>query len=463
MKLGLGLALTNIYGGNEGNVDPYATNGFSPAMVSDFDAQYFREGGNDSAFSGMFTTTRASNAWYYNASGVRTLATSGVTRIDDHKWNGSAWVEGSLLVEPARTNLERNSTTPAAGSDGNVGVTLTTGQADREGGTTSNLLRATSATSLHYRSFANGQISFTNGTYYCVSMDLEPFGAQRYVTLVAGGTRFTGRGRNVIFDLTGGAVTFEETGTTNAKGWIMPLDNGYYRCSAVFRAASTGTDPVSYYLALTNSPTIPTPSYTGSTSNGVYFEAVQVEASLYPTSLIKTTGSAATRAADVVAVDADAMPAITDEVTIHMRGEMIYEDIDVGAVNNGLSGQGVPFSWYDDTSNYIAAQMETSTGTGAMYFTQENAGTVLQTNTTASHYEPGSDAKAPFDIAMTAGTSVRASVEGTALTESGAGTTPDLALNTMRISPNSNAAMRINLITVTAADVGAAGREEMTT
>lgn len=61
--------------------------------------------------------TRSGNGWYFNSSGVLTVAGTDVARFD-HRWNGTSWVAAGVLVEPSRENRIRNSV--AAGSTAGV-------------------------------------------------------------------------------------------------------------------------------------------------------------------------------------------------------------------------------------------------------------------------------------------------------------------------------------------------------
>lgn len=74
----------------------------------------------DALFDDLFTFTRTGTATYVDSAGLIQTAATGVPRLGNHVWSGSAWVnEGILLEVKAATNLLLNSnalstqTTPA--------------------------------------------------------------------------------------------------------------------------------------------------------------------------------------------------------------------------------------------------------------------------------------------------------------------------------------------------------------
>jgi hypothetical protein len=105
----------------------------------------------------------------------------------------------------------------------------------------------------------------------------------------------------IIFDFTSGTVVnTSNVGYGTPTHTVSNLGNGWYRVTMT--STTTGTFG-GFRLAASNSAT-PTfgasgsITYTGSTSNYFYAYGAQLEASSYPTSLINTTSSSATRVAD---------------------------------------------------------------------------------------------------------------------------------------------------------------------
>ena len=70
--------------------------GNGPALASDFTGM--------SELPADYTFTRASQAKYFDASGVMQTALTNAPRFD-HVYDGTDWVAKGLLIEGARTNL----------------------------------------------------------------------------------------------------------------------------------------------------------------------------------------------------------------------------------------------------------------------------------------------------------------------------------------------------------------------
>lgn len=85
----------------------YLADGIAPSMVMDFRNNRYASNGSARALSNLATTTRASTATYFNASGVLTTAAINEPRFDyDYLTQNSL----GLLVEEQRTNSVQNST-----------------------------------------------------------------------------------------------------------------------------------------------------------------------------------------------------------------------------------------------------------------------------------------------------------------------------------------------------------------
>lgn len=106
-----------------------------------------------------------------------------------------------------------------------------------------------------------------------------------------------GTSKYVNFNLNTGTVS----ASSGLTGSIQSVGNGIYRCIAVDASVTTGDYYPAIKLALVNNnPTAGyKPAYTGS-GQYLYIWGVQSEVGSSPTSYIQTSGSAATRAADVL-------------------------------------------------------------------------------------------------------------------------------------------------------------------
>jgi hypothetical protein len=98
-------------------------------------------------------------------------------------------------------------------------------------------------------------------------------------------------GGDVLFNLS--TVAIISTSANFQNGKIESVGNGWYRVSATTNGVS-GSKAMGYGL-VNDSGAI---SFAGTGSKGVYIWGAQLEASSYPTSLINTTSSSATRVAD---------------------------------------------------------------------------------------------------------------------------------------------------------------------
>jgi hypothetical protein len=257
----------------------------SPSLLLDF--------ANSGRLDPQVTFTRSSTATFFDETGVLRTANNDVPRFD---YNPATLAAQGLLIEESRTNLltysEAFDTTPAWS---NVRSNITANAATSPAGTLTadELVEDTTVTNTHY---VSQSVSFTAGTNYTVSVFAKATSSPRFLQIVFPSGSF-GVTRRPSFDLVNG-TTVAATDTTST---ITPVGNGWYRCTATM--LSTATASASIFYQLSDTATNSNPSYTGDGISGLFLWGAQLEAGAFATSVIPTTTTALTRAADVASVN----------------------------------------------------------------------------------------------------------------------------------------------------------------
>jgi len=408
-----------------GSTSPYAILGFEPKLVFDFKADTYKTGGEPTTFSSAMTHTRASSATMVNSSGNLVTVGNNVPRTGHHVYNGSAWVnEGILHESEARTNLCNHSDNPANWlSNPSGSFTFTAAQAVGSDGTLSLTKVAIGNTSTTPHELYTSHSSINPALGMTLSAELKN-GNQRYVMLrqfIDANDWFA-----VTFDLVTGVVTQESFGSTGSvsirSSGVIDLSNGLYRCWVSYigigNTSAAGFPTID--AVSSGTPTLAsngTESYSGTVGTHFYLGKMQLEQGATPSSYIPTSGSAVTRAADLLTVPAANLPYDNTNMSIQIDGKMTYAD-------NGLSDEVQPYYWLLNATNYIKSSVSALTArTGQSIFNQRQSTSgydgVAGTNT---DYSP--DVNVPFNIAARHGsTFINGAHEGTLLT---ANTTPTI-------------------------------------
>ena len=198
-----------------------------------------------------------------------------------------------LLVEEQRTNLLTYSEDFSTGQWSNRNVTLTTGQASPDGQNSATLVTSSTtdvANGLNITGFSGS----TGLTYSCFAKK----GSTNWLSInpVSGVVAY--------FDLDNG-VKGTATGCVSE---IQDVGNGWYRCSA-YLAGAFGSNG---RLVVSDSDN----TQNATTGNSIYIWGAQIEAGSFPTSYIPTSGSTATRAADVASIPTSAFGYNASEGTV---------------------------------------------------------------------------------------------------------------------------------------------------
>ena len=276
-----------------------------------------------------FDFTRATTATRVNRDGLIEEVQSGVPRID---FSG----DGSLLLEPQRTNLFQRSEEFDNAYWSKSRATVTANQVTSpDGNVNADYLEQQSGQT-------NRGAAFRLITYSAASYSLSVFAKKKEKTFINLSEASTGSIKATWFDLDNGVV-----GTTNAShtAKIEDYGDGWYRCSIVF-TANAGSASTLFYLSDTDNST------TVTDSGGIYIWGAQLEVGSYATSIIKTSGSAVTRNADSYYVDnigqTTAYTIFIDYNNLEQADTSFQDYISFqasGSVQDGLRAEGVGSEW----------------------------------------------------------------------------------------------------------------------
>lgn len=166
----------------------------------------------------------------------------------------------------------------AAWTKGAVTVTANTGDTtDPLGGSTADKIIETATTAEHLIHQGQNQaaIRMQAGITYTGSVYLKQ-GSSRYVILRTGAGAFALEG--YVIDLqTGTPTSIGAFPLTRAE--VVSIGNGWYRCAitATCTITSNASSPFSITFSNSAAPSVPNPSYLGSTANNIYTWGYQVE------------------------------------------------------------------------------------------------------------------------------------------------------------------------------------------
>jgi hypothetical protein len=222
---------------------------------------------------------------------VLLTAASGVARFDH---NPTTFESLGLLIEESRSNLLTYSEqfNNAAWTKTNSSITANTIVAP-DGALTGDKLVEDATASVSHQ-LVSSSLSFTSGVSYtlsCYAKLAERNGIRLQLNSVAFGASVAYR-----FDLTTGTSTLITTGTGNSAA-IVPVGNGWYRCSITAQATATASAVTNIYVVRDGNTV-----YTGDGYSGIFIWGAQLEAGAFPTSYTPTVASQVTRAADAASM-----------------------------------------------------------------------------------------------------------------------------------------------------------------
>jgi len=187
---------------------------------------------------------------------------------------------GSLLLEPQRTNLLTYSEDFSNSYWTKSGASVTSGIVSPDGTANAFKLVENTSNSNHqvYRNTVTTTGSFSNTIFVKAA-------ERSKIRLNSGSSS-----ESVSFNLSNGTIISE----TGATGKIVSMLNGWYKCTISWNVTSTAAQ----YLLLGILDDSGNASYTGNGSSGVYIWGAQFEVGAYETSYIPTSGSTVTRVAE---------------------------------------------------------------------------------------------------------------------------------------------------------------------
>jgi hypothetical protein len=277
---------------------------YYPALPLDFRT--------NEALDSRITFARASNATYFNSSGVLQTAGSGVARANQYQdYNPSTLAPLGFLIEEQRTNLFLQSADFGT-SWGASNTTVTTNStASPDGGTNADTIAHTAV---------GGAINqttqaFTAGSTVTFSVFAKK-NASNFVRFEVAGLV------NCWYNLDTGAVATNNAGSGNvlfSSKSIQALPNGWYRCSLT--VTTTVVTSLGFLIFATNAD-----NTTSANGSSIYVWGAQAEVGAFATSYIATTTAAATRLADVASITGGNFSSFwnASEGTVVVRGDYSY-------------------------------------------------------------------------------------------------------------------------------------------
>lgn len=287
------------------------------------------------------TFSRSSSATYLNPD------TGLITTASEHE---ARFEEEGLLMEESRTNMITYSEDLDDTSWFQFSTDVTNSVMDSPKGS--------SSVSFVENTAVQGSVSaqylvFTVGNTYTFSAFVKK-GNNQWVRLA----HVTSGGTGCWFDLDNG-----EIGTVNSQGATMTAyPNGWYRITNTFIATEAGPEsnvggvPQLAFVGLSDGDG----SVSASTGQNIYVWGVQMEAGSFQTSLIPTSGSTVTRAADLASITGDNFSSWYNQIQgsffvgANHKGSSYFNNAIFLEVNNGTTNNQIKiFSVGADPYLYI--------------------------------------------------------------------------------------------------------------
>jgi hypothetical protein len=287
---------------------------------------------------GDFDFTRATTATRINAQGLIEEVASGENRLNYSLLDGKVVGCPHLLLEPSRTNTITHSNDFSQSIYGKINLTITANQGISPDGTqNANLLVPNAAVGNRYLTNTTGSNLKIN-TVFLKKKEL------RYVKV--GNSQ-----SNVLVDLENGTISAGSVSTNNFT--IENYGNGWYRVSC-YNTLDVNLQ-IQIFIGIDGSGS----NIATNGTDGVYIYGFEIQNGSYPTSYIKTNGSAVTRAAETCNGSGDAATFNDSEGVLFANIAALADDgtyriisLSNGNVDNSTNIQ------YSGVSNQIRARIE---------------------------------------------------------------------------------------------------------
>ena len=235
----------------------------------------------------------------------------------------------------------------------------------------------------------------------------------------------------VAYDLSNGTVAGSLTTVTPSATTVTPYGNGWYHCRLTANVTSS-TSFTFMYLGVSNSDT--PGSYSGDITQYIYAWGAQLEAGSFPTSYIPTSGSTATRSADVASMTGTNFSSWYNQ----SEGTVFADITDLGYPINTFGSLWKIFASTSHTSGRNAINLTRYSG-GALpearfSVVDQNAVTQVDLNTTS----PPTSARVKSAIGLQSGSYAASSHGNTVVTSSAAVPPTFVAADTLAFGQATN-------------------------
>jgi hypothetical protein len=312
---------------------------------------YPADGNND--VSGTSGSIYIQNAQLVKGSSAKTYFPT-TTRLNIPRVDYLNNSNGSLILEPQRSNIATYSSDLDNAAWTKSGTTITANNTTSPDGTTNaDKIIASSGLSIK---IAYQVISSTNGVAHTVSAFYKA-DEYSYAFLRVGGQTPS---PYVIYNLSNQSVVSTANATSTK---IEDYGSGWYRVSMTYTANSATNAPNVSFLP-TSGYTLDSsnqPSYNGDGSSGGYVFGAQLEVGNYPTTIINTSGSSVTRNADACELTnaSDSIGQTEGVIFVDFELQTTGEDFVIMNIYNTSSpANGIYF--YLDGSNLLKAYCDNS-------------------------------------------------------------------------------------------------------